>query len=208
MKIRLCTKAKLYSVREVNDFYFSIGYASGFNLHERSDLAHFPGALQSIWSRLQPTRSSYSKTRYYFNCPRRLNINLTLRWLALLQHLLRTEEVTTPPHMVVYCSPSAIFQGDEHLFTKVKIYINHVLRHVFYIIRSRLNEFLPRSHDDTGCARIVFRGWPSSWPESKQFRKLFTFLQFAFSKLKQLLIIISVLRGMTSIKPWGMTYLV
>jgi len=120
MKIRLCTKAKLYSVREVNDFYFSIGYASGFNLHERSDLAHFPGALQSIWSRLQPTRSSYSKTRYYFNCPRRLNINLTLRWLALLQHLLRTEEVTTPPHMVVYCSPSAIFQGDEHLFTKVK----------------------------------------------------------------------------------------
>ena len=52
MKIRLCTKAKLYSVREVNDFYFSIGYASGFNLHERSDLAHFPGALQSIWSRL------------------------------------------------------------------------------------------------------------------------------------------------------------
>ena len=48
MKIRLCTKAKLYSVSEVNDFYFSIGYASGFNLHERSDLAHFPGALQSL----------------------------------------------------------------------------------------------------------------------------------------------------------------
>ena len=101
-------------------FYFSIGYASGFNLHERSDLAHFPGALQSIWSKLQPTRSSYSKTRYYFNCPSRLNINLTLRWLALMQHLLRTEEVTTPPHMVVYSSPSAIFQGEEHLFTKVK----------------------------------------------------------------------------------------
>ena len=67
---------------------------------------------------------------------------------------------------------------------KWKIYIYHVLRHVFYIIRSRLNEFLPRSHDDTGCARIVFRGWPSSWSESKQSGKLFTFLQFAFSKLQ------------------------
>ena len=180
-------------------FYFSIGYASGFNLHERSDLAHFPGALQSIWSKLQPTRSSYSKTRYYFNCPSRLNINLTLRWLALLQHLLRTEEVTTPPHMVVYCSPSAIFQGDEHLFTKVKIYINHVLRHVFYIIRSRLNEFLPRSHDDTGCARIVFRGWPSSWSESKQFENCLHFFNLLSANYKQLLINISVLRGMTSI---------
>ena len=178
---------------------FSIGYASGFNLHERSDLAHFPGALQSIWSRLQPTRSSYSKTRYYFNCPRRLNINLTLRWLALLQHLLRTEEVTTPPHMVVYCSPSAIFQGDEHLFTKVKIYINHVLRHVFYIIRSRLNEFLPRSHDDTGCARIVFRGWPSSWSESKQFENCLHFFNLLSANYNNFWSTYQKLRGKTSI---------
>ena len=58
---------------------------------------------------------------------------------------------------------------------KWKIYIYHVLRHVLFIIRPRLNEFLPRSQDDTGCARIVFRGWPSSWSESKQFENCLHF---------------------------------
>ena len=58
---------------------------------------------------------------------------------------------------------------------KSEKFIYHVLRHAFYINRSRLNEFLPRIHDDTGCARIVFRGWPSSWSESKQFENCLHF---------------------------------
>ena len=114
-------------------FYFSIGYASGFNLHERRDLAHYPGALQSIWSKLQPTRSSYSKTRYYFNCPSRLNINLTLRWLALMQHLLRTEEVTTPPHRVCSYSP----RGWPSSWSKSKQFENCL--HFFNLLSANYN---------------------------------------------------------------------
>ena len=70
---------------------------------------------------------------------------------------------------------------------KWKIYIYHVLRHAFYINRSRLNEFLPRIHDDTGCARIVFRGWPSSWSESKQFENCLHFFNLLSANYKNFL---------------------